>query len=83
MRLTDVKPTYCKMVLNQMEADYAGSTIRQTYIAMGTMFRAALMNDLIAKHPMDGVRYTKSVWAVNGIKFFTVEEQTKFLVVVK
>ena len=44
------------MVLNQMEADYAGSTIRQTYIAMGTMFRAALMNDLIAKHPMDGVK---------------------------
>ena len=31
MRLTDVKPMYCKMVLNQMEADYAGSTIRQTY----------------------------------------------------
>ena len=52
MRLVDVKPMYCKMVLNQMEADYAGSTIRQTYIAMGTMFRAALMNDLIAKHPM-------------------------------
>ena len=38
MRLTDVKPMYCKMVLNQMEADYAGPTIRQTYIAMGTMF---------------------------------------------
>jgi len=53
MRLTDVKPMYCKMVLNQMEADYAGSTIRQTYIATGTMFRAALMNDLIAKHPME------------------------------
>ena len=83
MRLTDVKPMYCKMVLNQMEADYAGSTIRQTYIAMGTMFRAALMNDLIAKHPMDGVRYTKPVWAVNDIKFLTVEEQMKFLEVAK
>ena len=83
MRLTDVKPMYCKMVLNQMEADYAGSTIRQTYIAMGTMFRAALMNDLIAKHPMDGVRYTKPVRAVNDIKFLTVEEQKKFLEVAK
>ena len=83
MRLTDVKPMYCKMVLNQMEADYAGSTIRQTYIAMGTMFRAALMNDLIAKHPMDGVRYTKPVRAVNDIKFLTVEEQMKFLEVAK
>ena len=83
MRLTDVKPMYCKMVLNQMEADYAGSTIRQTYIAMGTMFRAALMNDLITKHPMDGVRYTKPVRAVNDIKFLTVEEQKKFLEVAK
>ena len=83
MRLTDVKPMYCKMVLNQMEATYAGSTIRQTYIAMGTMFRSALMNDLIAKHPMDGVRYTKPVRAVNDIKYLTVEEQKKFLEVAK
>jgi integrase len=57
MRLTDVKPMYCKMVLNQMEADYAGSTIRQTYIAMGTMFRAALMNDLIAKRSHNYYQY--------------------------
>ena len=66
-----------------MEADYAGSTILQTYIAMGKMFRAALMNDLIAKHSMDGVRYTKPVRAVNDIKFLTVEEQIKFLEVAK
>ena len=79
MRIADVKPLHCKMVLNQMEADYAGSTIRQTYIAMGTMFKSALMNDMIAKHPMDGVRYTKPVRAVNDIKFLTVEEQRKFL----
>lgn len=44
-----------------MMAVYAGSTIRQAYIAMGTMFRAAVMNDIIGKHPMDGVRYTKPV----------------------
>ena len=79
MRLTDVKPMHCKMVFNRMEASYAGSTIRQTYIAMGTMFRAAVMNDLIYKHPMDGVRYTKPVRAADDIHFLTREEQRKFL----
>lgn len=57
----------------------AGSTIRQAYITMGTMFKAALMNDLIVKHPMDGVRYTKPMRAANDIKYLTVEEQRKFL----
>lgn len=79
MPLAAVKPMHCKMVLNRMEERYAGSTIRQTYIAMGTMLRSAVMNDLIAKHPMDGVRYTKPVRAVDDIKFLTVEEQQKFL----
>ncbi len=79
IKLTDVKPLHCKMVLNEMEADYAGSTIRQTYITMGTMFKSALMNDLIIKHPMNGVRYTKPVRAVNDIKYLTVEEQQKFM----
>ena len=78
-----VKPMHCKMVLNRMEDKCAGSTIRQTYIAMGTVFRSALMNNLIAKHPMDGVRYTKPVRAVDDIKFLTVEEQQKFLEVAK
>ena len=79
MRLGDVKPMHCKIVLNRMDATYAGSTIRQTYIAMGTMFRAAVMNDMITKHPMDGVCYTKPVRAANDIKFLTVEEQEIFL----
>ena len=47
MLLSDVKPMHCKMVLNQMDNDYAGSTIQQTYICMGTMLKSALMNDLI------------------------------------
>ena len=46
---------------------------------MGTMLKSALMNDLIAKHPMNGVRYTKPVRAVSDIKFLTVAEQEKFL----
>lgn len=79
MRLADVKPMHCKIVLNRMDATYAGSTIRQTYIAMGTMFRSAVNNKMIREHPMDGVRYTKPVRAVNDINFLTVEEQRLFL----
>ena len=79
MRLSDVKPMHCKIVLNRMDAVYAGSTIRQTYIAMGTMLRSAVMNKMIFEHPMDGVRYTKPVRAVDDIKFLTVEEQQIFM----
>ena len=79
MRLVDVKPMY----VCRMEATYAGSTIRQTYIAMGTMFKSAVMNGLISKHPMDGVRFNKPVRAVDDIHFLTVDEQEKFLEVAK
>lgn len=79
MNITDVKPMHCKKVLKQMDDKYAGSTIRQTYITMGTMFKAALMNDIITKHPMDGVQYSKPIRAVDDIKYFTVEEQRIFL----
>lgn len=83
LKLSDVKPLHCKMVLNSMDENYAGSTIRQTYITMGTMLKSALMNDLIAKHPMNGVRYTKPVRAASDIKFLTLDEQEKFLEVAK
>ena len=83
MRLTDVKPMHCKKVFIQMDADYAGSTIRQAYITMGTLFKAAKMNDLITKHPMDGVRYTKPVRAPDDIHFLTRDEQIRFLEVAK
>ena len=83
MRLCDVNPMHCKIILNRMEATYAGSTIRQAYITMGTMFRTAVMNDMLTKHPMNGVRYTKPVRAVDDIKFLTVKEQEKFLEVAK
>ena len=79
MLLSDVKPMHCKKVLLSMDADYAGSTIRQTYITMGTLFKAAKMNDLITKHPMDGVRFTKPVRATDDIKFLTRDEQRVFL----
>ena len=79
MPIANVKPMHCKKVLIQMDADYAGSTIRQTYITMGTMLKAAKMNDLISKHPMDGVRYTKPVRAKDDIHFLTREDQATFL----
>lgn len=79
MNISDVRPMHCKAVLNRMESTYAGSTIRQTYIAMGTMFRNAVMNDIIVRHPMDGVRYTKPIRAVDDIHFLTVEEQQRFM----
>ncbi len=83
LKLQEVKPLHCKMVLNSMEKEYAGSTIRQAYIAMGTMFKSALMNDMIIKHPMNGVRYTKPVRAVDDIRFLTEDEQEKFMEVAK
>ena len=46
---------------------------------MGTFFKSARENDLIAKHPMDGVRYTKPVRAPDDIHFLTVAEQKQFL----
>ena len=79
MLLTDVKPMHCKTVLNSMNASYAGSTIRQTYITMGTMFKAAKENGLIDTHPLDGVRFEASVKAPDEIHFLTVAEQAKFM----
>ncbi|WP_283128009.1 tyrosine-type recombinase/integrase [Allofournierella massiliensis] len=79
MLLTDVKPLHCKMILNNMEKSYAGSSIRQAYIAMGTMFRSAVMNDFITKHPMDGVRFNKPLRAPNDVKYLTLAEQKAFL----
>ena len=79
MNIADVKPLHCKKVLKQMDSEYAGSTIRQTYITMGTLFRTAMMNDIISKHPMDGVRYSKPIKAVDDIHYLSVEEQEIFL----
>lgn len=84
MLLTEIKPLHCKLVFNQMEnSDYSGSTIRQAYICMGTLFKSALENDLITKHPMNGVRFNKPVKEASDIKVLTIEEQQKFLEVAK
>ncbi len=83
MKMISVRPMHCRIVLNNMNDSYAGSTIRQTYIAMGSMFKSAVMNDVIPKHPMNGVRYTKPLRAKDDIHFLTIEEQTKFMEVAK
>ncbi len=69
--------------IENMDADYAGSTIRQTYIAMDTMFKAVKMNDLISKHPMDGIRFTKPIRATDDIKFLIRGEQQIFFAAAK
>ena len=79
MQMRDVRPMHCKAILNRMESRYSGGTIKQAYITMGTMFRAAVNNDLLTKHPLEGVRFTKPVRAVDNIKFLTVDEQRRFL----
>ena len=42
LKVRDVKALHCKKILLDMEDDYSGSTIKQTYITMGTLFKAAL-----------------------------------------
>lgn len=79
MDLRDVKPMHCKQVLNAMEKAYAASTMGQTYICMGVLFRAAVNNDLIEKHPLTGVKINKPKRALDDIHFLTVEEQERFL----
>ena len=73
MMLCDVKPMHCKAVFNSMEAHYAGSTIRQTYITIGTMFKAALINDMIIKHPLEVV----SVGDIVDVKVMSVDVKKK------
>lgn len=79
MLMGDVKPMHCKIIFNKMYDNYAGSTIRQTYITLGTMFRSALDNGVVTRHPLDGVKFSKPVRAADDIHFLTVDEQKAFL----
>lgn len=80
MPIASVKPMHCNMVLLQMYDDYAGSTISETYSVMGTLFKSAKMNDLIFKHPMDGIKPSKKpVRAKDKFCFLTRKEHKLFL----
>ena len=43
------------------------------------MFKAALIDDMIIKHPLEGVKVNKPLRAPDDIHFLTIDEQTKFL----
>ena len=43
------------------------------------MFRSAKLNGKIKVHPLDGVKFSKSIKAVDDLKVLTVEEQKRFL----
>lgn len=79
MPIGSVRQMHCKEVLNRMSDCYAGSTIKQTYITMGTLFKAAKVNGIIEHHPMDGLTFRKPVKAVDDIRYLTLEEQQRFL----
>ena len=79
MKLKNVKPMHCAKILNSMDDEYAGSTIYQTYITLGTMFKSAKLNGKIKVHPLDGVKFSKSTKAVDDLKVLSVEEEKKFL----
>lgn len=79
MNIQTVRVMHCKKVLMDMEEDYSGSTIEQTYSTMGSMFKAALVNDVIPKHPMDGLKYIIKGKRKNDIKALTIDEQGKFI----
>lgn len=79
MNMNDVKPMHCKAILNKMENEYAGSTMRQTYITISTIFRAAMDNDVVTKIPLKGVSVNKPIKALDDIHCLTLDEQRKFL----
>ncbi len=79
MKVSDVRCIHCQMILNNMKNDeYAAGTVYQTYICLGVMFRSAINNDIIFKHPLDGVSVPKGLKR-KTVRALTIEEQKKFL----
>lgn len=84
MLIVSVKPMHCKEIFNKMdEMGYAGSTIRQTYETLGTMFKSALANGIITSHPFDTLVPPKKIKNPDNISFLTVQEQEKFVEAIK
>ena len=53
MKIVDVKPFHCQMILNKMiEAGYCNGTIKQTRIVLHLIFDDARDNDIITSNPM-------------------------------
>lgn len=55
MKMKDVKAMHCQQIFNAMDGSYATSTIYQTYICLGSMFKSAIQNDIVPRQPLNGV----------------------------
>ena len=78
MRISEVKPMHCQLVLNEMDRDYAGSTIYQCLIAMYNMFESAYLNDVIPANPCKkNVKVTKPI--IKKATVLAIDEQEAFL----
>ena len=78
MLLPDVKAMHCQQILNDMQTHYSISTVYQAYICIGAMFKSALLNDLITKHPLDAVNF-KAKKIRKPIRVLTIDEQKLFV----
>ncbi len=81
VKMKNVLPVHCLTVINNMKDDsrYVNSTIQQTYITLGTLFKAAVQNKLIPVHPLDGLNIEIPQKDKSDIRFLTVDEQERFL----
>lgn len=79
MKVSDVRSIHCQMILNDMKKqEYSAGTVYQTYICLGVMFRVAINNDIIFKHPLTGVTIPKGLKR-KTVRALTLEEQKAFL----
>lgn len=80
IKLNEVLPYHCQKVVNKMRQShkYANSTIKQTYITMGTMFKAAREHRAIEGHPFDGLNMRFPQKEKSDIKFLSLEYEAKF-----
>ena len=78
MKLSQVKPVHCQLVLNNMSSDnYAGSTMEQTRITMYNLFYSAEENELVNTNPVKrSVKCPKK--AEKNPRVLTIKEQKKF-----
>ncbi len=52
LKVVDVKPMHCQMILNKMNDTYHNGTIKHTRIVLHNLFEDAKDNDIITSNPM-------------------------------
>lgn len=80
VKLNEVQLFQCEKVLNNMKQNpkYSNSTIKQTYITMGTLFKAAKRHRAIDVHPMDELEMRFPQKEKSDINFLSLEDEAKF-----